>query len=101
MKEQLCVVRLALETQAVQPDSTKRDARTALLYNNQLQFSGLTSNPVLIESMIRLATVFLLRRSGVRTEERSDDRPKSHLSGRAIFTKKSNHLAVVGLLEFR
>ena len=31
VKEQLCVVRLALETQAVQPDSTKRDAPTKAL----------------------------------------------------------------------
>jgi hypothetical protein len=44
----------------------QRAAQQLLFHCNKLHFSDLTSNPVLLESMIRLATVFLLRRSGVQ-----------------------------------
>ena len=56
------------------------------------------SNRVAVETDRSVGATVSIARSGVRTDERSEDRPKAHLSGRAKFLKQASHLVVTGFL---
>ena len=47
-------------------------------------------------TLLSSGEVVSIARSGVRTDERSEDRPKAHLSERANFSKLNQAVSVLG-----